>query len=91
VTNARNYWLENYGTDVSVQAAIDHLGEKQGKGPNFMAWAVRVRPGSKGRDELRNPEYDRFLLANEAALRPFFPDLYERRALLQQMYESSVR
>jgi len=85
VADARRFWFENQGVDVSVSSAIRAVAAKLGKGPNFQQWAMLLRQGSATRDRLRDPAYTRYLVQNEDTLRPFFPELYESRRVLEEV------
>lgn len=67
------------GQDPPIDRVIAHLGQQQGRDPGLVRAAQVLNSGVP--DRLRNVEYDRFLLANEAALLPFYPELYRRKAL----------
>ena len=85
VADARRFWFENNQADVPVADAIRAVAARLGKGPNFQRWAMLLRSGSATRDSLRDPAYTQFLVKNEEAIRPFFPELYESRRVLQEV------
>ena len=63
--------------------AIRAVAEKQGKGPNFIQWAMLLRQGSKTRESLHNEAYTAFLAQHEGDLRRLFPDLYRAKRVLE--------
>lgn len=71
--------------EVPLEQAIAIIGRQQNKSRGFMNAANTLRGGVP--DNLRNPEYDRFLLANSgtgqepASLFLFYPELFRRQSL----------
>lgn len=71
--------------DIPLEQAIAIVGRQQGKDRGFLNAANTLRGGVP--DNLRNPEYDRFLLANAGTgqapqgLFLFYPELFRRQSL----------
>ena len=79
-----------YGAEVmdatSFAESIEQLAEIEGKmSPNMLAWAIRLRPGAKGREELRNPEWLQFIVENEDSLRAEMPWLFDRNYIIDAL------
>ena len=88
VEDARRFWASNNGVEVPVADAIPAVAEKLGKEPNFVQWAILLRPGTKTEEELREPQYRQFLKDNRDKLEPYFPDLYGIGMLAEMFNET---
>lgn len=62
------------GVDIELTTAINRMAEAQNRDLAFTALAVSLRAGTTTRAELRNPEYDTFLLQHYDELWPFYRD-----------------
>ena len=86
VADARNNWRVEFGANIDLEDAIFAVANEQGRSPVFTSWALELRGGIK--DELRNREYDQFIIDNAGdvtltggGMRLFYPSLYTRKAI----------
>ena len=79
--------IDKYGDEGNWEwhALLIKTGEMQGKSDNFVVWAWDIGK-TNYKQEFMNPKYVDFLADHEDEIRPFYPEIYERKWLLEELH-----
>lgn len=89
VDDQRDAWRMD-GIEVPVVDAMWWVGESEGRDETWLQWAIGLRPGSKLREEYRNPEWVQFIVEHADEIREDRPDILKRNYIIDAIREEQA-